>query len=160
MEEVDRDQHVYTAVLKSIPAPTQASWRVKNEDTNEWIPIHANSEEYRGTTNSLPKPILIVKTTKMLTSRRIQIEVKNFIGTNRKDILGLLHVIFISFVFVLYVFSSPAFLVTHYSPCVHLPISHFHFFITTGPILNIQVCIFFVRGVGVNLKGFSSIIFL
>jgi hypothetical protein len=116
---------------------------VKNEDTNEWIPIHANSEEYRGTTNSLPKPMLVVKTTKMFNSRRIQIEVKNFIGTNRKDILGLLHVIFISFVLVLYVFSSqemkipvsfsghPLFTVCP-SAYLSVNLSHFHFFRTMG----------------------------
>jgi hypothetical protein len=78
------DSQVFTAALRSIPAPIQVQWSVQNEDAGDWTPIDVNSEEYRGTTDSLPQPVLVVHRKDEIRTHIYQIEVKNFIGTKTK----------------------------------------------------------------------------
>lgn len=89
-ENTTNDSQVFTAVLTSFPAPIQVQWTVKDEATGDWAPIDVNSEEYRGTTDSLPQPILVVKRKERIKMHSFQITVKNFIGTKRKLIPGTL----------------------------------------------------------------------
>ncbi|XP_056017075.1 uncharacterized protein LOC125674433 [Ostrea edulis] len=78
------DVQIFTAIVRSIPAPSKAHWLVKPEGQNEWISININSDEYRGTTNSLPQPVLVVKSKNRIENQGFKIEVTNFIGTNTK----------------------------------------------------------------------------
>lgn len=48
---------VFTAVIQSIPAAYRAQWKVKGKDDDTFIPVDVNVEEYKGTTNSLPRPV-------------------------------------------------------------------------------------------------------
>jgi hypothetical protein len=80
---------VFTAVLRSIPVPIQVQWSVRNEETGCWIPIDINSEEYRGTKDSLPQPVLVVNRKEKIKPHSFLIEVKNFIGTKSKLIPGM-----------------------------------------------------------------------
>jgi hypothetical protein len=81
---------VFTAVLKSIPAPIQVQWSVQNEETGDWTPIDINSEEYRGTTDSLPQSVLVVNRREKIKPHSFQIEVKNFIGSKSILVPGML----------------------------------------------------------------------
>ncbi|XP_056017067.1 neuronal cell adhesion molecule-like [Ostrea edulis] len=76
------DVQIFTAVVRSIPSPTKVHWRVKLEGKRDWTQIDLNSEDYRGTSNSLPQPKLVVKRKKLMENHSFQIKVTNFIGTN------------------------------------------------------------------------------
>ena len=88
-ETATDDSQVFTAALSSIPSPIQVQWSVKNEDTGDWTSIDINSEEYRGTTDSLPQPVLVVHRREQINNHSFQIEVKNFIGTKTQLIPGI-----------------------------------------------------------------------
>lgn len=44
-------------------------------------PIDVSDEEYKGTTNSLPHPVLVLKQKSQLENNSYQITVKNFVGS-------------------------------------------------------------------------------
>jgi hypothetical protein len=89
-ESTTNDSQVFTAVLRSIPAPIQVQWSVQNEGTGGWTKLDINSEEYRGTKDSLPEPVLFVNRKEKIKPHSFQIEVKNFIGSKTKLIPGML----------------------------------------------------------------------
>lgn len=60
----------------------------KGNDEDEFNPIDANAEEYRGTMNYLPHPELVVKHRNLLENNCFQIEVSNFIGSTVEKISG------------------------------------------------------------------------
>lgn len=79
---------VFTAVIKSIPAAYLAQWKVKGKDHDVLTPVDVNAEEYKGTSNSLPCPVLVVKKKEQLQNKRFHIEVDNFVGSRTTDISG------------------------------------------------------------------------
>lgn len=79
---------VFTAMIQSIPAAYRAQWKVKGKDDDTFIPFNVNVEEYKGTTNSLPCPILVVKKKEQLQNKRFHIEVDNFVGSRMTEIPG------------------------------------------------------------------------
>jgi hypothetical protein len=89
-ESATNDSQVVTAVLRSIPAPIQVQWSVQNEERGGWTKLNINSDEYRGTKDSLPQPVLVVNRKEKIKPHSFQIEVKNFIGTKSKLIPGML----------------------------------------------------------------------
>lgn len=48
--------------------------------------IDVNSEEYKGTLNTLPQPVLVVKNANQFETNSYQIEVANFVGSTIKNI--------------------------------------------------------------------------
>lgn len=58
----------------------------KNSDSFEILDV--NAEEYRGTSNSLPRPVLVIKHCEKLQRYFFQIKVENFIGSCNKTIQG------------------------------------------------------------------------
>jgi hypothetical protein len=90
-ERTENDKRFFTAVLKSIPTPIHAEWRVKNKGSDEWTPIDVNSEKYRGSTNSLPQPVLVVTTKEEIRCHSVQIVVRNFIGSSERELPGMAH---------------------------------------------------------------------
>jgi hypothetical protein len=105
-ESATNDSQMFTAVLKSIPAPMQIQWSVQNESTGAWTPIDINTENYIGTRNSLPQPVLVVNRKENIKPHSFQIEAKNFIGTKTKLIPGLLLLYLIFDIFLLEKYSS------------------------------------------------------
>ncbi|XP_062595362.1 uncharacterized protein LOC134256696 [Saccostrea cucullata] len=81
------DRLEFTAVLNSIPEPIHAQWSIKSENNHGFTPIDVNREEYKGTSNNIPKPVLCIKHVP-LQNRIFQIEVQNFIGTTKMQIPG------------------------------------------------------------------------
>lgn len=88
--ERSKNQHddlCFTAIIESIPAAYDACWKVKRNDDDSFT-IDVNAKEYKGTSNSLPSPVLVVKKKELLESQRFFIEVHNFVGSNSKEISG------------------------------------------------------------------------
>lgn len=76
----------FTASIKSTPAAYHAQWKVKRNDEDEFSFIDVNVAEYKGTSNSLPCPILVITKKELLENQRFHIKVDNFIGSTIKDI--------------------------------------------------------------------------
>lgn len=75
---------LFTVKTKSIPAPCFAQWSIKEKSTDTFIPIDEQVEEFKGTSNTLPHPVLVVNPTFDLENYCFQIEVRNFIGSCKK----------------------------------------------------------------------------
>lgn len=78
----------FKVTIQSIPAPMYAQWKIKVKDDDAFEFLDVNAEEYRGSQNSLPHPVLVVKNTENLKTHIFQIEVHNFIGSSRRVITG------------------------------------------------------------------------
>lgn len=78
----------FTVAIKSIPEPFLVQWskQEKNGDTVQLINV--NAEEYKGSSRSLPQPVLVVKQRELLENFNFQIEVHNFVGTCKKTMHG------------------------------------------------------------------------
>lgn len=78
----------FTMTIKSIPSPCNIQWNIKEKNSDSFKIIDANAEEFRGTSNSLPCPVLVIKQCDKLQTHSFQIEVHNFIGSCKKIIQG------------------------------------------------------------------------
>lgn len=83
----------YTAKIESIPAPYQAQWKVKIKDASTFTPIDVNAEEYKGSSNSLPCPVLVIRQTEL--ENQYHLEVNNFVGSTIKEINGKIWIFFL-----------------------------------------------------------------
>lgn len=77
-----------TVTINSIPAPCHVQWSAKGKEENTFTPIDINAEEYKGTTVTLPYPVLFVRQKNQLENNCFRIEVTNFIGKTGQDIFG------------------------------------------------------------------------
>ncbi|XP_062609206.1 uncharacterized protein LOC134270956 isoform X2 [Saccostrea cucullata] len=84
LQEIDKK--VFTALIKSVPEPIQAQWSIKNASSGSYKALDITSEEYKGSSNNLPKPLLCIKQNVTLQNHLIHIEVQNFIGTTTREI--------------------------------------------------------------------------
>lgn len=78
----------FTAKIKSTPEAYHAQWKVKKNDEDEFTFIDVNIAEYKGTSNSLPCPILVITKKELLENQSFHIKVENSIGSTIKNILG------------------------------------------------------------------------
>lgn len=78
----------FRATIKATPAPCNVHWSKKGNDEDEFKPIDASAEEYRGTMNYLPHPELVIKQINLLENNCFQIEVSNFVGSTVEKISG------------------------------------------------------------------------
>lgn len=76
----------FVATIQSIPAPCYVQWSLKSINDDMFTPIDVNSEEYNGTLNTLPQPVLVVKNANQFETNSYQIEVANFVGSTIKNI--------------------------------------------------------------------------
>lgn len=74
--------------IKSIPSPCFVQWTVKEQENDSFKEIDINADDYKGTSISLPHPVLVVKKSKQLQKNSFQIEVRNFIGSCKKSLRG------------------------------------------------------------------------
>lgn len=78
----------FRATIKATPSPFSVQWNKKANTEDEFTPINADAEEFRGTTNYLPHPMLVVKDRHLLENNCFQIEVSNFVGNTIERISG------------------------------------------------------------------------
>lgn len=81
------DYQCFTAIIKSTPEAYYAQWKIKGNDADTFTPIDVNSGEYKGTSSSLPCPVLIVNRKELFDKYCFQIEVNNFVGCCIKDLV-------------------------------------------------------------------------
>lgn len=78
----------FTAKIKSIPEAYHVQWKVKRNGHEDFSLVDVNCPEYKGTSNSLHRPVLVVKKKELLESQCFHIKVDNFIGSSIKEIFG------------------------------------------------------------------------
>lgn len=80
---------VFTALIQSIPAAFHAQWKVKGNDDDTFKPVDVNAKEYKGTSNSLPHPVLIVEQKEEIQKQHFYIQVDNFVGSSKTEISSM-----------------------------------------------------------------------
>lgn len=84
----ENGSHYFTVTIKAFPAPCSVQWSKKKNEEGCFTPIDVNTEEYKGTSNSLPHPVLVVNSKKHLEDNCFLIEVSNFVGSTKETISG------------------------------------------------------------------------
>lgn len=87
MEWKDDGSLWVTVTIQAIPAPYFVRWNKKDKTCKTFVPINQNLEEFKGTSNTLPHPVLVVQPSIDLRNYCFQIEVHNFIGSCCRKIL-------------------------------------------------------------------------
>lgn len=77
---------IFKAMIESIPAAYFAQWKVKRKNEDTYTQVNSNAEEYKGTSNSLPHPALVIKQKELQGNMCFVIEVDNFVGRSVKEI--------------------------------------------------------------------------
>lgn len=88
-EEKEDGSRWFTVTTKSIPSPCFVQWSMTEKNSNTFKVIDVSVEDYKGTSNSLPHPVLVINHSKQLKTHCFQIEVQNFIGSCKKTIPGI-----------------------------------------------------------------------
>lgn len=89
LENEESGIHCFRATIKATPSPYSVQWSKKGNYEDEFKPLDADAEEFKGTTNNLPHPKLVVKDRNLLENNCFQIEVSNFVGYTIEKISGL-----------------------------------------------------------------------
>lgn len=71
----------FKVAIQAIPAPDNVRWSMKDKTSNAFVSIDENLEEFKGTSSTLPQPVLVFKPKNDLHTYCFQIEVHNFIGS-------------------------------------------------------------------------------
>lgn len=78
----------FMVTIKSNPAPFFVQWNMKDKksETLQQIPVNVNADEYKGTSNSFPSPMLVVKHNESLENYSFRLKMENVIGFTEKVI--------------------------------------------------------------------------
>lgn len=76
----------FVVTIESFPAPFAVQWMFKDKYTNTCSLIDVSDENYMGTINSLPNPVLVVKNHTQLRKKIYQIEITNYVGSTVKQV--------------------------------------------------------------------------
>lgn len=79
----------FTAKINSIPEAYHVQWKVKRNGHEEFSLIDVNDPDYKGTSNSIHCPVLVVKDTELLKNQCFYIKVDNFIGSSIEEIFDI-----------------------------------------------------------------------
>lgn len=86
---------LFRATIQSVPAPFFVQWSLKEKSCDTFIPIDEHVEEFKGTSNNLPEPVLVIRPKYDLENYCFQIEVRNFIGSCKQIVTGRKVIFFI-----------------------------------------------------------------
>lgn len=86
-ERKEDDSFLFTMTIKAIPEPTNIQWSIKENNDVAFELLNINDDEYKGTTDTFPHPVLVVKSSKF-EKYKFQIEVQNFTGNETFIIQG------------------------------------------------------------------------
>lgn len=78
----------FTMTIKSVPVPHAVQWCMMGNNSETFEPINVNAAEYKGTLNTFPHPVLVIKHVEKMENYSFEIEVKNLIGKVKKKIQG------------------------------------------------------------------------
>lgn len=68
--------------IKSVPVPNYVQWKKKRNNSNTYELLNLNDAELKGTSNSFPHPLLVLRHKETLNNYSFKIEVQNLLGTN------------------------------------------------------------------------------
>lgn len=68
--------------IKSVPVPNYVQWEKKRNNSNTYELLNLNDAEFKGTSNSFPHPLLVLRHKETLNNYSFRIEVQNLLGTN------------------------------------------------------------------------------
>lgn len=74
----------FTLTIKSVPVPHAVQWCMMGNNSETFEPINVNAAEYKGTSNTFPHPVLVIKHVEKMENYSFEIEVKNLIGKVKK----------------------------------------------------------------------------
>lgn len=81
--EIEKDgTQKFTVTIHAVPSPECIRWKVKRNNVFELLDV--NAKDYKGTSDTLPHPVLVVKKTNQ--TEDFQVVVRNFIGESEKII--------------------------------------------------------------------------
>lgn len=72
----------FTMTIKSVPVPNNVLWKKKKNNSKTYDLLNPNDAEFKGTSNSFPHPVLVLKHKETLENYSFKIEVQNLVGTN------------------------------------------------------------------------------
>lgn len=93
-ERKEDGSYRFTLTIRAIPEPTYIQWSMKEKNGKAFELLNINDDEYKGTTDAFPHPVLVIKSSKF-EKYKFQIEVKNFTGNSVFIIQGRLKLIFL-----------------------------------------------------------------
>lgn len=91
-EDENTGRQRFTLTIQSFPAPCHIQWSAKVNDDDIFIPVDINAKEYKGTTEYLPHPVLVVNQGNQLEKYTYKIEVESFVGSTIEVFSGKKHV--------------------------------------------------------------------
>lgn len=94
-EEESEGNQIFICAITSIPAAYNVQWLVSENNSDVFTTLDENAEEYRGTSHTLPQPVLVVRQKEQLKNNIYQIEVQNFIGGRKKKIPSMKNACFL-----------------------------------------------------------------
>lgn len=80
-EDKENGSLLFKARIEAIPTPYHIQWSKRGTCDNSSTPVDVNAEEYKGSTNSLPHPVLVLNNRTELENNSYQITVTNFVGS-------------------------------------------------------------------------------
>lgn len=80
-ENKENGSLLFKARIEAIPTPYHIQWNKRGTSDKTFTPVDVNAEEYKGTTSSLPDPVLVLNNTNELENNSYQITVTNFVGS-------------------------------------------------------------------------------
>lgn len=83
-ETQEDDSTSFVVTIESFPAPFAVQWMLKDKYTNTFSLIDVSDENYMGTINTLPNPVLVVKNHTQLRNNMYQIKITNYVGSTVK----------------------------------------------------------------------------
>lgn len=86
--DMENGSQYFSAEIKSIPTPFNVQWCTQSMDDDCLEPIDINAEEYKGSTNCLPRPVLVLRGKDQLENKCFKIKVTNFVGSNVTDVIS------------------------------------------------------------------------
>lgn len=85
--------HCFLAQIQSVPAAYHTQWMVQGKGDDTFKPVDINDEEFKGSSNAIPRPILVVKHNQLLKEKCFLIEVQNFVGKKTHFVAGMFYFI-------------------------------------------------------------------
>lgn len=86
VENEENGDRRITMTINSLPAPCHIQWSAKRKGNDTFTLIDINNEQFKGTTVSLPHPVLVVRQKGQIENTWFRIDVTNFIGKTMQDI--------------------------------------------------------------------------
>lgn len=79
---------MFKAFITSFPPAYSAEWGKEGKEKGTFERVDISDKAYRGTSDLLPSPILVVRENEVRENQRFQIRVTNTIGSNSKLVYG------------------------------------------------------------------------